>query len=322
TQRAHLDVGAPQVLTVRPMPAGQLLAAVRAADPWGRFATAVVRLRDARFPVLAADASRLCGIAYWSDDEKTTVDRACALLARAAPGGLGVIASGQAPERIAVGEQSVPMRVVAHVDRLPRLGAEGALADLAAVAALAPDEPVREAQVWLAAGVPPSVVAALPQKGVEVVRAESAADRAMLLHRSGPALALRFSLVASLAAVLLGLGAVLVIAAAEAEDETRRLRALRVQGLRARSVWRQAFGGYAVLVAVAAVAGTGAAAVAWRVAGSVVPMFADAGHAPPIPGLLPRPDLVVLAAAVQAAALLVPAVGAAVVLRRAVERSS
>lgn len=323
TERARLDVGAPQVLTVRPMPAAQLLAAVRAADPWGRFATAVVRLRDARYSILAADTTRLCAIAYWSSDASTNLEQACALLRESPAGSLTVIAAQSPPDRIAVGDRSVPITVAARVPALPRLGAEGALADLGAVAALsAPGEPVREAQVWLARGVPPSVVAALAQKGVDVLGHETAAERAHLLHRSGPALALRFSFVASLAAVLLGLGGVLVVAAAEAEDETRRLRALRVQGMAAGSVWRQAFGGYAVLVVAAALAGTAAAAAAWWIAGGVVPLFAEAGYVPPVSALLPRPDLVAVAAVLQAVVLLVPAVGAAVALRRAVERSS
>jgi hypothetical protein len=67
-ERAVHDVGADRVLTVRARSRGQLLQAVRAADPGGRYAMAVVRgaigpIED----VLAVDASRLAPVASWQE---------------------------------------------------------------------------------------------------------------------------------------------------------------------------------------------------------------------------------------------------------------
>jgi putative ABC transport system permease protein len=62
-QRATAEVGAPRVLTVRASTPGQLLTAVRAADPDGRFAMAVVRTDAAAGTVLAVDTTRLAAVA-------------------------------------------------------------------------------------------------------------------------------------------------------------------------------------------------------------------------------------------------------------------
>jgi putative ABC transport system permease protein len=61
-QRAVAEVGAARVLTVRASSPGQLLAAVRQADPTGRSAMAVVRTDAATGPVLAVDTSRLAAV--------------------------------------------------------------------------------------------------------------------------------------------------------------------------------------------------------------------------------------------------------------------
>lgn len=64
--RAVQDVGATRVLTVAAQGRDHLLAAVRAADPGGRSAMAVVRSTSP--PVLALDATRLAGVASWAVD--------------------------------------------------------------------------------------------------------------------------------------------------------------------------------------------------------------------------------------------------------------
>nr|WP_296072222.1 FtsX-like permease family protein [uncultured Actinoplanes sp.] len=72
--QASLGVGAARVVTVTPTAPSQLLAAVRAADPEGRFAMAVVRTPG----VLAADTTRLAAVANWpsSGPSRDSVARA------------------------------------------------------------------------------------------------------------------------------------------------------------------------------------------------------------------------------------------------------
>ncbi|HEX6872615.1 MAG TPA: FtsX-like permease family protein [Micromonosporaceae bacterium] len=64
-QRAVADVGAGRVLTVRATSPAALLAAVRAADPDGRFALAAAISNPAGVPVVAVDSDRLAAVAPW-----------------------------------------------------------------------------------------------------------------------------------------------------------------------------------------------------------------------------------------------------------------
>ncbi|MET0415360.1 MAG: FtsX-like permease family protein [Actinoplanes sp.] len=84
--QAALGVGADRVLTVDPVPAPQLLAAVRQADPDGRWAMAAVRLPDSdgSAPVLALDTTRLATVGAWPDGGPDRRDVARALRPAAA----------------------------------------------------------------------------------------------------------------------------------------------------------------------------------------------------------------------------------------------
>jgi len=76
-QQAQLTVGADRVLTVRATSRAHLLAAVRAADPDGRQAMAVVvnaRDRGPRAPVVAVDTARLAAIVPWRSDYGPVAD--------------------------------------------------------------------------------------------------------------------------------------------------------------------------------------------------------------------------------------------------------
>ncbi|MEU8233737.1 FtsX-like permease family protein [Actinoplanes sp. NPDC048967] len=65
TQRSAVELGAPRVLTVQATNRTALQHAVRAADPGGTQAMAVVINRDSIPPVVAVDSSRLAAIAAW-----------------------------------------------------------------------------------------------------------------------------------------------------------------------------------------------------------------------------------------------------------------
>jgi putative ABC transport system permease protein len=86
-QLAAMELGAPQVWTVAPVDAGRLLAAVRAADPDGEEAMAVVHTRGrAGAPeVLAVDSTRLPAVAAWQDSFGPTAVSVAAMLRPDAP---------------------------------------------------------------------------------------------------------------------------------------------------------------------------------------------------------------------------------------------
>ncbi|NUR73556.1 MAG: hypothetical protein HOU81_22275 [Hamadaea sp.] len=317
TERAQLDVGAAEVWSLPTTTAGALRDAVRTADPSGRYAMAAAMLPDKRFRVLAVDAGRFCGIGYWGADSELPQEQACAMLHAESGVALPMVTTQTAPDQIAAGSaESVAVTTVAQVSALPRLGTTGGLVDLAGLPAATP---VRQAQVWFAAEVPETVRAALRTQGLTPVAIATAARAAEQLDHSGPALALRFYLVACLTAVVLGVTGVLVVGAAEHDEIGRVMRALRIQGMRSRSVPRQVAGGYAVLVVVAAVIGTLVAGLAWRTARGVVPMVADGGWVPRTPLLPERPGLLAVALLGQVVVLLLTSLVVATVLRRSVE---
>jgi putative ABC transport system permease protein len=68
-QRASLEVGADRVITLATVDSARLLAAVRAADPEGRYAMAVVhRVATGDHPtILAVDSTRLAAVAGWRE---------------------------------------------------------------------------------------------------------------------------------------------------------------------------------------------------------------------------------------------------------------
>jgi hypothetical protein len=95
TSRAEQEVGADRVLTVRALDRTQLLDAVRAADPTGREAMAVVyngARVDGSPPVLAVDSTRLAAVASWQPGYGTDPATLAAQLRAPAPEPLTVTA--------------------------------------------------------------------------------------------------------------------------------------------------------------------------------------------------------------------------------------
>ena len=76
--QAGLGTGADRVLSVAPVGRQALLAAVRAADPDGRWAMGAVRLPDdkAHPPAVAVDTTRLAAVAEWSRTGPSAADAA------------------------------------------------------------------------------------------------------------------------------------------------------------------------------------------------------------------------------------------------------
>jgi putative ABC transport system permease protein len=96
-----------------------------------------------------------------------------------------------------------------------------------------------------------------------------------LLDGSGPAVALRYHLLAAGMAVVVTLAALVQVALADRRVWVVSLRRLRVQGLPRRTVTVSALWSYGGLVAVGAAAGVVAAGVSWLVTGHRLPLGAE-----------------------------------------------
>jgi hypothetical protein len=83
TERARIEIGAPEAVPVAPLPASVLLAATRRADPDGRWAMAVVTSDDPQDPVppvLAVDSGRLAAVTTWPEAAGMSAHAAAARL--------------------------------------------------------------------------------------------------------------------------------------------------------------------------------------------------------------------------------------------------
>jgi putative ABC transport system permease protein len=87
SERVRVTVGAPHVLAIAPTTRGQVINAVRAADPQGRYAMAVTRFAgtDGAPDVLAVDTTRLARVATWDGRGVPPAARVAALLHPPAP---------------------------------------------------------------------------------------------------------------------------------------------------------------------------------------------------------------------------------------------
>jgi hypothetical protein len=111
--RVAAELGADRVLDVQAVPARRLLAAVRAADPGGRYAMAVARLPGDGPPTLAVDSPRL-GVAAWSDPSLPPA-RAAALLRPARPDPVRFAGTGIDLRMTVTGRQPAGIRLVVRL---------------------------------------------------------------------------------------------------------------------------------------------------------------------------------------------------------------
>jgi hypothetical protein len=201
-----------------------------------------------------------------------------------------------------------PAALVGRSPRLPRVGALGSLVDLEFIDRVARNVAVAtDAEVWLGPRAPADALDRLRAAGLVLGTERSLARTQEALSQQGPAVALRFHVATGGLALLLAVGAVLLVAAIDRADRSDELRALRAQGLRRRDAAVYARRGYLWVVAVAVVAGTFAAVLAWVTIGPFVPQFAD--RAPDGALYWPSPAALLVVAVVSAVAL----AGAAVV---------
>jgi hypothetical protein len=248
------------------------------------------------------------------------VSAASELVAGDGPATLPVLSTGPPPTdgRVAgLDGKDVPVAVARRVPAIPRLGDDGMLMDLEyAERATIDISGAQRPEVWLAADAPPDAVDRLTAAGLKIVDDRRLADARADLDRQGSAVALRFHLSAAALAVLLGAGALWLVATVDRTRRGRELWALRVQGVSARAIARASRWGYLAVVAAALLLGPVAAAVAWAVAGDRLPIFVD-GAGPVTPPAWPGFGPVALAWLAAAVVLLVMGTLAARTVRRA-----
>jgi hypothetical protein len=213
--------------------------------------------------------------------------------------------------------KDVPVAVARRLPAIPRLGDDGVLMDLEyGERATIDTSGAQRPEVWLTADAPADAVDRLTVAGLRIVDDQNRSEARAKLDRQGSAVALRFHLSAAALAVLLGAGALWLVATVDRARRGRELWALRVQGVSARTIARASRWGYLAVVAAALLVGPVAAAVAWAVVGDRLPVFVD-GAGPVSPPAWPRPGSVALAWLAAAVVLLVVGVLAARSVRRA-----
>jgi hypothetical protein len=203
-------------------------------------------------------------------------DRPYELFAVDAPFPLPVVVTGALPDRERlVGLDNLQLQIAPQADvaGLPGVGADGALMDLEYAERLAVEPGgARSPQVWLAADAPPEIVDRLVEQGLVISGDRTVDQQRQVTDESGAALALRFYLLAGGVAVLVGLGALVLVTAVDRRTWRRGLQELRAQGLADRTTTAAALWSYGGMVVAGGVAGALAAAVAWLAAGELLPL--------------------------------------------------
>src|SRR5262249_17353855 len=114
--------------------------------------------------------------------------------------------------------QPTPVRQVARLDGVPRLGRAGALVDLAVADRMAIGTGMRQdEEIWPGRAAPADVVRRLKDQGLVVTGDSGIPTLRAGLDRQGPALAMWFYLVAALLAMLLAAGVLWLANAVDAE---------------------------------------------------------------------------------------------------------
>lgn len=193
-----------------------------------------------------------------------------------APFPLPVVVTGALPDRERlVGLDNQQLRIAPQADLagLPGVGEVGALVDLEYAERLAVEPGgARSPQVWLAADAPAEIVDRLAEQGLVIDGDQTVDQLRQVTDASGAALALRFYLLAGAVAVLVGLGALVLVTAVDRRTWRRGLQELRAQGLAERTTTAAAIWSYGGMVVAGGVAGALAAAVAWLAAGELLPL--------------------------------------------------
>jgi putative ABC transport system permease protein len=206
----------------------------------------------------------------------------------------------------ALGESPQQFTVVGRERSLPRVGRRALLFDLDYAVASAQrtssltDNSRLRYEVWATAQAPADLTQKLSAAGLEILGEQSITAETARMGRAAPALGLRLFLLAGGAAVLLAVGAVLLTAYIGAGTRRYELAALRVAGVRPRTLRLGLLREYLLLVGVPLVVGlfAGVAGAALMLPGiPLVTVGTPVGEVTyhPAPGALPVAVAVTLA---------------------------
>ncbi|WJK42983.1 hypothetical protein O7608_11655 [Solwaraspora sp. WMMA2056] len=180
------------------------------------------------------------------------------------------------------------------VGMLPALGTRGLLVDLEYAVRAVPENTVLDAaQVWLGGDAPADVAERLDAAGLTVTGEVTPERIRQRLDSTAPALAIWFHLLAAGLAVVLACAGMVLLAVVERRRRGEDLTALTVQGLPTRIAVRSLHWSALPAVVLAAVAGLGAALLAWWVTGDNLPVATD-GDVALAPVDWPRPATVLV----------------------------
>lgn len=314
------------MLTVDRSRAGDLLALVRAADPGGRLAMAVLTYDGGlqqTVRLVGADTTRLASVPYWRADLSgpAVAEVARSLRSQAGAGPLPAVVaedverSGDALTGVGLDGEEQPLRVATPTAFLPRYGPRAALVDLEALQARArgPLSGVR-AEVWLAQGAG-GVVRRLAAAGIRVDDTELAATRGDRFGRQSPSLALLLFRAGAGVAALLALGGTVLELYLLGRRRAFEIAAMTAVGLGRRQLVVGVLVEQALVLGSGVAAGIGSGLLAVRLTLPVVPEFTDR---PVFPRIVLAPDLASVSAgiAVVAAVLAAGVVCSALLLVR------
>jgi hypothetical protein len=195
---------------------------------------------------------------------------------------------------------------------LPRLGKDAVLVDLGLALRLSDESALGDREVWLSRNDPgdeKALRARLAKADVDVLARETSGQLARVYAGDGAVLALRLLLVCGAAAVVVAVGALLVAAYVGRRQRAYEVAALRVVGMRRRTVRTMLLRENVGTVVVALGCGAVAALVATWVVLPALPQFDDPSDFVPVRY---TPDAASAWAAVGGLGLLLVAVGLAV----------
>jgi hypothetical protein len=297
--RARAEVGAPVVYLVQPdlkHPDVDLRAAVRAADPSGRKAMAVLEYlpfaNDLGGRHLVVDRERLAAVALWDDEVQggKVADVVAALAEPSGQASSAVVTRHVSHDPRSVQRQdlppdgavvtdvtSVPRTVVMRkvVTALPRALDVGTMTDFDTRPAVSNAGIAALFEVW-ATTKDPALQHALEQQGIQVMSREDAPERQAVLSRQGPGLAVLLSLVAAAIALLLAASTTLFSVLTSARRRGWELAALASLGVPEKVLRRSSRRESLLLLGVGLVMGAVAGVIACVATLRSIPYFADA----------------------------------------------
>jgi hypothetical protein len=211
---------------------------------------------------------------------------------------------------------SLDVRPVVTSSALPRVGADGVMADLDLLsrAQVRPAIPGASDQVWLGPAAPADALRRLRAAGLDPVSDSRAATVFGRLQKTAPAVADDFLLFATIAALLVAAASTLGALGATTRERATELASLEVAGVPRRTLARS-LGLEFVILALSALCGAAAGVLAAAMAVPSLPSLPVAGLAPLHYGL-PGTLLTVVTAVVIAAVALAAAAVTVVLLRR------